>query len=370
MVQARTPRLIGAVSVVLAVVVSTLAATVLWSAASVRATRTDIEQTTDVVLAYHQLQAAVADEAYAEAGYRRAPTPAARARIDEAAQRVVAAADAVRAVGDSRDGSTVTYLQVVNDRYVAEVRRTLDQDQARGTDDRVAGPALEAMRALVAGAVDAHLDERSAALAREGELLALLGWLLPAVLVLGAAALAVGWAMLTRSHRRLDALARDSERRACQDPLTGLANRSAFADALASALAADEVDCAVLMVDLDHFKAVNDVHGHAAGDEVLQGVARALLSVTREGDVVARLGGDEFAVVLRPGAGAARVAAKVVAAVAAVPRPDGSPTSTSVGIAVAPGDGTAPAGLLAAADAALYRAKQDGRGRAASTAPA
>ena len=158
---------------------------------------------------------------------------------------------------------------------------------------------------------------------------------------------------------------------AFNDSLTGLPNRTRFFDLLAlqasSRRSSDEA-FAVLMLDLDRFKPVNDMHGHAAGDTVLALVAERLTSVLRASDVVARLGGDEFAVLQLTGHNpdaAERLAAKIVQAIA--DRPfliDGHPVhlGVSIGIARAPTDGDDPAELMNQADLALYAAKAGGKG--------
>ncbi|MES3097715.1 bifunctional diguanylate cyclase/phosphodiesterase [Sphingomonas aerolata] len=155
------------------------------------------------------------------------------------------------------------------------------------------------------------------------------------------------------------------------DALTGIANRARFFDQLAlhtaSRRAADRL-FAVMMIDLDRFKYVNDTLGHAAGDMILSMVAERLRSTLREADVVARLGGDEFAVMQvaadEPDAAFA-LAARIVAVVENRPfMVDGQPIhlGASVGVALCPSDGEDPADLMQNADLALYAAKADGRG--------
>jgi diguanylate cyclase (GGDEF)-like protein/PAS domain S-box-containing protein len=154
---------------------------------------------------------------------------------------------------------------------------------------------------------------------------------------------------------------------AMHDPLTGLPNRALLLDRLRHALARTEReggDTGVLFVDLDAFKAVNDRHGHAAGDAVLVGVADRLRGAVRPADTVTRLGGDEFVVLCdrvdRPGLLA--LASRLERAVRRPLQVAGAegPVTASIGMALGRGDADA---LLAAADAAVYRAKAAGGGR-------
>jgi diguanylate cyclase (GGDEF)-like protein/PAS domain S-box-containing protein len=156
------------------------------------------------------------------------------------------------------------------------------------------------------------------------------------------------------------------------DVLTGLANRGTFNDRLRQAFGAAQRGAnsfAVLYLDLDHFKEVNDSRGHPVGDKLLQLVAERLRSSTRDTDVVARLGGDEFAIlqadVVDPESGGA-LAMKVINALSAPYTIDGGGSmriGASVGISVYSSDALVPDTLLVQADQALYRAKEEGRGR-------
>jgi diguanylate cyclase (GGDEF)-like protein len=160
------------------------------------------------------------------------------------------------------------------------------------------------------------------------------------------------------------------------DPLTGLANRALLREALDGAVADAQRSgrpCALLMVDLDRFKAVNDALGHDAGDALLRAVAGRLVSAVRGGATIARLGGDEFAIVL-PDAGqdrAARVAKRIVKALAEPFRLDLGvvQVGASVGHAEAPGDADTAEALMKCADLALYQVKGEGRGAACRFAP-
>ncbi len=167
------------------------------------------------------------------------------------------------------------------------------------------------------------------------------------------------------------ARAEQAEREARTDPLTGLANRRRFFEAVRDELADTSKKKrlpAVLMVDVDGLKQVNDRHGHPTGDRLLVLVAAHLERATRAGDLPARLGGDEFAVLLRDcdAETARRVAERLCQAIASESIA-GVPVSVSVGIAAArPGESADD--LLGRADRALYRAKRAG-GNLAVTAP-
>lgn len=160
----------------------------------------------------------------------------------------------------------------------------------------------------------------------------------------------------------------EARRQARHDPLTGLPNRLLF-DELASSRFSEArrhgAGLAVLIVDLDEFKAVNDTHGHDVGDAVLMAAASRISGLLRESDVVARLGGDEFAVLLGDArlGDAEHVASKLVTALSA-PYPGVVPAvSCSVGIAMHPRDGRTVAELCLHADHALYEAKRTGKRR-------
>ncbi|WP_210357993.1 bifunctional diguanylate cyclase/phosphodiesterase [Sphingomonas beigongshangi] len=158
------------------------------------------------------------------------------------------------------------------------------------------------------------------------------------------------------------------EHLASHDPLTDLPNRAAFDRQLALAIVQDR-PFSLIAVDLDRFKAVNDVFGHAAGDEILQRVAGMLRASVREVDVVARIGGDEFVILQRHETGAddARVlAARILATFTGEMDPARDPMAVgcSLGVANFPQDGASADVLRHNADVALYRAKQEGRGLA------
>lgn len=159
-----------------------------------------------------------------------------------------------------------------------------------------------------------------------------------------------------------------------RDPLTGVGNRRSFDEALvrewAGALRRRQ-PLALLLIDADHFKRLNDEHGHLVGDQVLQGLARAIAGVARRTtDQVARYGGEEFVVLLpdTPATEAMALAERVREAVSGAELAPGiAGVTASIGLAVAiPTPSDAPSSLVAAADAALYRAKAGGRDRVES----
>ena len=156
------------------------------------------------------------------------------------------------------------------------------------------------------------------------------------------------------------------------DALTGLPNRRVFAAELEAAL--DRVRdggavFSVFVIDIDRFKQINDLHGHAAGDLVLCEIADRLRNTVRAGDTVARLGGDEFAVIApgdlqgHPDVEIALARRLIDAAARPIPFGEGQiETAISVGIAMVPSDATDAEGVQRAADIAMYRSKRDGRG--------
>lgn len=159
------------------------------------------------------------------------------------------------------------------------------------------------------------------------------------------------------------------ERAAATDPLTGLLNRAAFADAAKEAMAAARTGTpsTLAILDLDHFKAINDTHGHAVGDSALLMVADLLREHVRAGDAIGRIGGEEFAVLFRGLAhGAAAQVCDRLRILLGEQRLPGSEigVTMSAGLAeLCPGFGLDP--IFAAADRALYRAKAAGRNRIA-----
>jgi diguanylate cyclase (GGDEF)-like protein len=170
---------------------------------------------------------------------------------------------------------------------------------------------------------------------------------------------------------------RENDHRARHDALTGLSNRTGLVDAVnARLIAARHGDkaLALLFLDLDGFKAVNDTYGHAAGDRLLKMVADRLSRMLRSADAAARIGGDEFVVLAEAltHERAIELGQQLIAGVAtSYDLGDGmsATVGVSVGIAMAPEHGTDHVDLLAAADAALYEAKSNGKSRCCMASP-
>jgi diguanylate cyclase (GGDEF)-like protein len=249
-------------------------------------------------------------------------------------------------------------------------------------------------RVLEKGLAQITEAERATTIARWIPLSDIAWWQRPEVQrVLGAASIGVGvlmgglllWnrALRRAVAQRTDALQKELAERqrletrlrtlAEHDPLTGLMNRAALTEALRRSLALaarQKWAVAVVFIDLDKFKLVNDTLGHAAGDELLRQIASRLQGCLRESDLLGRLGGDEFIVVaealLDGPRNAIELTDKLLMQMKQPFLVDGKPltASFSAGIAIYPGDSDTPESLIANADAAMYQAKQQGRYRA------
>lgn len=182
-------------------------------------------------------------------------------------------------------------------------------------------------------------------------------WPYVAVVAVGLALMGLNAAIIAGGEERLRDVIRQA---AITDSLTGLPNRHHFherySDSIEESVKATR-PLAVMLIDVDHFKEINDRHGHPAGDDKLRDVAVALGSAMREDDMVARYGGDEFIAIAHGAARpeAVRLAERLRDSAAACG------ASVSIGVAVFPEDGDSEGALIEAADVALYQAKQAGR---------
>ena len=221
----------------------------------------------------------------------------------------------------------------------------LDDTRIMETDEPIVG--LTESRRLEGGQVNWTLTTKSPLHDAAGNVVGLLG--------------------ITRDINELKRAEMTLEHLATHDTLTGLPNRFLMFDRLNQLLVRAErykVSFAILFIDLDGFKRINDSRGHDVGDLVLRGVAERLTGSLRAADTVARIGGDEFVILadaLRAGPDATALADKIRTAVGtpfALPGGDAAVT-VSIGIGLYPDDGRDAEGLLRAADVAMYRAKRE-----------
>ena len=198
-------------------------------------------------------------------------------------------------------------------------------------------------------------------------------------LLINAALLNLAAAGIYLVRKRVDHLLAATRALSSVDPLTGLANRRSLVDQAPRVWGQarrDGTQVAALVLDLDHFKQLNDAHGHAAGDAILTAVAKALGAAVRPADILARTGGEELVVVgmVSDFREAERLAERLRTAVATARTPDGHGVTTSVGVALnRPVDGGDPTDalwrLIDRADAAMYEAKRQGRDRVVASPP-
>jgi len=199
--------------------------------------------------------------------------------------------------------------------------------------------------------------------------------------IVGGLVLALAFAayhLLAWDLRQRRWLAGELERRANHDSLTQLPNRRMFEEWLGYALGQarrDGTHLAVMFIDIDGFKAVNDCHGHKAGDALLVEIAKRFRGTARESDFLARVGGDEFALIApnaKDGRALTVLAQRLVRVLNDPRRPPLSdvPVGASIGIAFFPDDAADVRSLVAAADEAMYAAKRSGKGRIAFHATA
>jgi two-component system cell cycle response regulator len=173
-------------------------------------------------------------------------------------------------------------------------------------------------------------------------------------------------AQLVALKQQMDGLRAEADR----DYLTGLANRRRFRTALGQEVERwrrYDVACALLLVDIDHMKQINDRYGHSAGDRVIRHIASSLLELSRDNDTAARLGGEEFALLLAgvDGSNAIAAAERLRQVVCATPVEEVGIVTISIGVASCPVHAKSERTLYSVSDAALYRAKGEGRNRTA-----
>jgi diguanylate cyclase (GGDEF)-like protein len=325
---------------------------------------------------YARAATAVAGEESLERKYRLEPGPEIRARFDQAAAMLVAALGDVRRDGGPGDRSLVDDVLIRHGGYLEAVHRLFaaadrgDTATVQRIDSDEADPAFSAIEAAV---LQAAATKRAVALTQLMDLQRLESrtrLLTPLVFLIGLL-LASMLASVSRGHRRQLAVERtQAVHDSMHDALTGLPNRALLADRFGQALRANvrsRTCSALLLIDLDRFREINDTFGHHYGDELLTQVGPRLAGALRNADTVARLGGDEFAVLLPDAQSvhdATAVAAKLRAVLEKPFRVEGVDldVEASVGVVLSGEHGDDPTTLLQRADIAMYVAKAQNLG--------
>jgi diguanylate cyclase (GGDEF)-like protein/PAS domain S-box-containing protein len=249
-----------------------------------------------------------------------------------------------------------TFGQMLGYRRAELVGRTMSELYANASEAEELTALLRSVRTLNSVEIELRRADRRAL------------WVLENLVLVGDAESGVVHATVVDISDRKRA-EEQIEFHAYHDVLTHLPNRKLFTDRLRHSLTRAKRNnrpVAVMFVDLDHFKSINDTIGHTAGDELLLEMARRLRECVRDDDTVARLGGDEFTIILaelRQAEDAMNVAQKILDTVQEPLTVAGTPimVSASIGIALYPVDGADPETLLRNADSAMYRAKEEGR---------
>jgi diguanylate cyclase (GGDEF)-like protein len=370
---ARRSRIAGAALVLVLLGVSMFA---VWSSQATSAAANRAVSANGLSDDYDGAATAVAGEESLERKYRLEPGPEVRARYDATVATLVAALAEVRRDGDDSDRALVADVLTRHRAYLGAIDRLFaatdrgDTATALRVDRDEVDPSFGAIETAVLDAARAKDRIAQSQLVDLRRLESHTRLLTPLVFLAGLL-LAAMLASVTRGHRRQLTMERSQAVHASlHDTLTGLPNRTLLADRFGQALRANAragTTSALLLIDLDRFKEINDTFGHHYGDELLTQVGPRLAGVLRAVDTVARLGGDEFAVLL-PEVGsvddATAVAAKLRAALEAPFRVEGVDldVEASVGVVLSGEHGQDPTTLLQRADIAMYIAKAQNRG--------
>jgi diguanylate cyclase (GGDEF)-like protein len=319
---------------------------------------------------YLEVDEAVSAGMAVERRYRIQPDTALRQEYARVKVALLSALAEIERGGTAADRDATARIRSAFDDYELAVLALFDAADAGDTGvidslerDRV-GPAYRELDGLLNDAAKRHSADVAAAMEEVHSTQTTILVFTAGGSTLGMLILAGFLLMIVRYQRRLVQNANDIRYQATHDTLTGLPNRTLFADRVGQALAAGRrtgEDLAVLLLDLDRFKEVNDTLGHHYGDELLCNVAVRLGAVLRESDTVARLSGDEFAVLL-PGVGVQEARDLAERMLRELHRSFllGDVTvdiETSIGVAVAPEHGDGVDAIMRTADLAMYAAK-------------
>ncbi len=325
---------------------------------------------------YAAAASAVAAEESLERKYRLEPGPDVRARFDKAAADLTQSLGAVRRDGDGRDRARVDRILSQHVAYLGSIMLLFEAVDAENIpaalaiDNDQVDPSFSAIERAVLTAAE-HKHRTALRLLSDLRGLEAVARRLTPLVFLSGLLLAGLLASVTRGHRRtLDLERAQAIHDSLHDALTGLPNRTLLAERFDMALRSDTRDrttTALLLIDLDRFKEINDTFGHHHGDELLTQIGPRLTVALRDGDTVARLGGDEFAVLL-PGIAsvedAKTVALTLLAALEAPFHVDGVDldVEASIGLVLSGEHGQDTSVLLQRADIAMYVAKNQDLG--------
>jgi diguanylate cyclase len=348
----------------------------MWSAVSTRQVAERAIASNTLSDHYSAAATAVAAEESLERKYRLEPGPEVRSRFEKATGDLKAAMELVRRDGTSQDQAVADQVAAAYGPYLLAIDRMFGAADRGDTalvlqiDNDEVDPRFEAIEGLVNKTADSHHAAALADLAELKRREAFNAQATPAVFLIGFVFVLFFSSVLRRTRAQLDQQRTQAVHDALHDALTGLPNRTLLADRFQQALRAGTRTCsttALLLIDLDRFKDVNDTLGHHVGDLLLAQVGPRLAGALRSADTVARLGGDEFAVLLHQVdglSGALDAASRVREALAASFRVEDVELDidASIGVVISGVHGGDAQTLLQRADIAMYVAKQHKRG--------
>ena len=355
----------------LAAVLVVLTGFALWAASSTNRAARQADRLSRLSDAYQQARFAVAAEESLERKYRLEPGPEVRTKYQQAAASLLTALEDVHQRGDHADRVLKERLDAQHDRYLDAIGRMFaavdagDTKRVLAIDENQVDPLFGSIEEQVNAAADVHHQAALASLGalRRKETSVMMAT--PVAFTAGLALLGLFWTIVVGYQQRTQRQAADNAHQALHDALTGLANRTLLRDRIDQAMRQTDrelVPAALLLLDLERFKEVNDTLGHHYGDQLLIQVAQRLRAALRNVDTVARLGGDEFAVLLsriETAEGAVAVANKLQAVLQEPFELEGLSldVEASIGVALYPEHASDPDELLQHADIAMYVAK-------------